>query len=483
MAYYTVAHLLQGGVLDGSVTGPANILPEQLSQKVWDYILLGAPFPDDTTIPEHVLQKLRNEFRYWYPVDLRVSGKDLIPNHLTFFLYNHTAIFTPDKWPKGIKANGHILLNNLKMSKQTGNFQTMREAIENYSADGMRLALADAGDGLDDANFTNGSAHGAILRLSAQIDQCMKLVDTNQDNNNNSFKFNPIGQSEDPSFSFADLVFMSEINKAIRLTDEHYQGMKYQKALQTGFWELQLARDNYRKFVGETNQNYELSRHFIEVQALLISPIAPHVAEHLWSLLGKEGLIVNAKWPEAGPVSEDLLMRSNYLQHDLVEDNFRAKHKYVEKKFGPSRKPSSAIIFTSTSSPAWKTRALELLNPLYQASKQLPSEEEVRKLCGGDEIIRSKLTDALSFTAQLRARVAKGPVEKLKDQNEEVEEDKLLREHAGYVSRSLGLKRVDVESDTSSSDSHRQLLASSQKQPMLGSPLIIFFDESGSPLL
>lgn len=36
---------------------------------------------------------MRNEFEYWYPMDLRVSGKDLIPNHLTMSLYNHAAIW------------------------------------------------------------------------------------------------------------------------------------------------------------------------------------------------------------------------------------------------------------------------------------------------------------------------------------------------------------------------------------------------------
>jgi leucyl-tRNA synthetase len=32
---------------------------------------------------------MRRSFEYFYPLDLRVSGKDLIPNHLTFCLYNH----------------------------------------------------------------------------------------------------------------------------------------------------------------------------------------------------------------------------------------------------------------------------------------------------------------------------------------------------------------------------------------------------------
>ena len=38
---------------------------------------------------------LRQEFQYWYPVDVRVSGKDLVPNHLTYYLYNHCAV-----WPE-----------------------------------------------------------------------------------------------------------------------------------------------------------------------------------------------------------------------------------------------------------------------------------------------------------------------------------------------------------------------------------------------
>ncbi len=35
-----------------------------------------------------------------YPFDLRVSGKDLIQNHLSFTLYNHTAIFPKVRRPQ-----------------------------------------------------------------------------------------------------------------------------------------------------------------------------------------------------------------------------------------------------------------------------------------------------------------------------------------------------------------------------------------------
>lgn len=95
MAFYTIAHMLQGGVLDGSQVGPAKIRPEQLTREVWDYILRDGPFPASTVIPRETLDQMKREFDYWYPVDIRISGKELLPNHLTFYLYHHQALFPP----------------------------------------------------------------------------------------------------------------------------------------------------------------------------------------------------------------------------------------------------------------------------------------------------------------------------------------------------------------------------------------------------
>jgi leucyl-tRNA synthetase len=36
---------------------------------------------------------MRGEFNYWYPLDLRVSAKDLVKNHLTMALFNHAVIY------------------------------------------------------------------------------------------------------------------------------------------------------------------------------------------------------------------------------------------------------------------------------------------------------------------------------------------------------------------------------------------------------
>jgi len=112
MAYYTVAHLLQGGVLDGSVVGPAGIKADDLTPEVWDYIYRKGAYPAGCPIPEEKLKELRYEFEYWYPMDLRCSGKDLIRNHLTFALYNHAAVWQKQEMmPRGFYCNGYIMVD------------------------------------------------------------------------------------------------------------------------------------------------------------------------------------------------------------------------------------------------------------------------------------------------------------------------------------------------------------------------------------
>lgn len=167
-AYYTIAHFLHRDIF-GSKPGLLNIRPEQLIDEIWDYIFCRRDLNNElitkSGISKASLECMRREFEYWYPLDLRSSGKDLIPNHLTFFLYIHLALFPREYWPQNIRANGHLLLNGEKMSKSTGNFLTLSDAVGKFGADATRIALADAGDGVEDANFEEKVANSNILRI------------------------------------------------------------------------------------------------------------------------------------------------------------------------------------------------------------------------------------------------------------------------------------------------------------------------------
>ena len=150
-----------------------DISIEDVDDAMWNYIFFG---PDHPSPPSKVsLEKLkimRNEFMYWYPMDLRSSGKDLLANHLTYMFFNHMSIFGQEMMPKSVRLNGHMLLNKMKMSKSTGNFLTIDAAIKNFGADATRIALADAGDAVTDANFVDSVAKSSIAKLQ----KCAKFI-------------------------------------------------------------------------------------------------------------------------------------------------------------------------------------------------------------------------------------------------------------------------------------------------------------------
>lgn len=86
MSYYTIVPWLHTDLF-GRSQGKGNISPEQMVDEVWDYIFCRRELNDDvlekSKIPKATLESMRRDFEYWYPLDVRVSGKDLIPNHLT----------------------------------------------------------------------------------------------------------------------------------------------------------------------------------------------------------------------------------------------------------------------------------------------------------------------------------------------------------------------------------------------------------------
>lgn len=143
-----------------------------MTDEVWEYVLNDGPWPEPAPLPKDKADKMKNEFEYFYPFDVRSSGKDLIPNHLTFCAYNHAAIFPEDKWPLSMRVNGHLMVNGQKMSKSKGNSMTMRQCIEKFGADATRLCLADAGDGIEDANFDEKTANANVLRLHTLMAWC-----------------------------------------------------------------------------------------------------------------------------------------------------------------------------------------------------------------------------------------------------------------------------------------------------------------------
>ncbi|XP_022906298.2 leucine--tRNA ligase, cytoplasmic [Onthophagus taurus] len=441
-AYYTIAHLIQGGSFKGDKPNALGIKPEQMTPEVWDYIFFKtSPYPNKCGIKKESLDIMRREFEYWYPVDVRVSGKDLVQNHLTYFLYNHCAIWPKDesKWPKGVRANGHLLLNSAKMSKSEGNFLTLREAVDKFSADGMRLCLADAGDSIEDANFLEAVANAGILRLYTFIEWVKEILGTQK----------ALRKGEISTFN--DKVFQAEINLKIKETESNYENMLFKDALRTGFFEMIAARDNYIKLSAMDGLNLKLIMRYIEVQAQILSPICPHVCEHIWGLIGKSSSIVKSSWPIAGDVDEILIKSAEYLME--AAQSFRGHLKNYLTPPKPSKnnpkpvapsKPDMVTIWVAKSFPPWQSCVLTTMKNSYEKNgNKLPENKVLSTELSSKPELKKYMNRVMPFAQMIRERLDQiGP--KAFALTLEFDEAEVLKTNHVYLANTLDVLLVNV---------------------------------------
>lgn len=371
-AYYTIAHLLQGS-LDGSVPGLAGLTPDQVDDSFFNYVFRRGPLPAGAD--EGAFERCRREFEFWYPVNCRVSGKDLVTNHLTMFLYNHTACIPADKWPLGIRVNGHVKLNAQKMAKSTGNFLTVIESIRRYSASGLRIGLADGGDGADDANFDVPAVKSVIARLISFLE----LVQ------------NPPAVMRTESGGFADALFDARISRCVKDADAAYAKFLCRAALKASFFELQKWWAEYLTMLGDTPVCAELRQRYIETFVLLNAPIIPQYSDHIWrNLLGHTETVCNAPFPTVLPCDPLIFYKERLLSKtaDVIRFRLRALRK--------STVPSAAAVWIAPEFTEWQHKCLQILQGGYDSNSGVFKEGEI------DAAVNAAITEGTELSAKTR---------------------------------------------------------------------------------
>ena len=396
MAYYTVCHYLHGdiyGKTPGKSSKPISV--DQMTDDVWDYIFFRSENVQTDIAPED-LAAMRREFSYWYPMDIRVSGKDLINNHLTFALYHHLALFDKQFWPQAFRVNGHLMLNGKKMSKSTGNFLTLRQAVGKYGADATRLALADSGDGIEDANLEETAANASILRLY-ELKRWMKET------------------LEDPSLRdgellFYDKLFENDLNGLVIETQDHYEKTMYKLALKTGFYDLLASRDWYRENcrAAGVGIHAKLARRFVEIQALLLTPIAPHWCDSVWQeLLHHDKSIQNALYPTVPAPDPTLSAAIEYVKStgSSVTQAEGAQMKKLQKGKQASydvAKAKKLTVYIAAAFPEWQTQYRNLAKEQYESAGAL----DTKPLAG--KINKADVKKAMPYIQNLKKRIDSG---------------------------------------------------------------------------
>ncbi|KAI1080562.1 hypothetical protein F5B20DRAFT_589294 [Whalleya microplaca] len=419
-AYYTIAHYLHMDIY-GKEQGIGNISVQQMTDEVWDYVFARVD-EVDTDIELDTLRAMRREFTYWYPLDLRVSGKDLMQNHLIFFLYIHAAIWPEEYWPRGIRPNGHLLLNGDKMAKSTGNFLTLRETVEKFGADASRIAIADAGDSIEDANFEEAVANKTILKLYElkkwleEVIQEPKLIDSAEEYA--KMRDDYPGKNLDTvqrkgDFNIWDKLFQNELRQLANEARKSYDGFLFKGALRFGFYDFTTARDFYREVTraARCGMHHDLIREYAEFQSLLLAPIAPHWADYVWQEILENSTTVNtAPFPESSKIDTGLTATLNYIRATI--SNVTSAQASQEKKlakgkntpFDP-RKPFQMSIFCTTTLPEWQSKCLDLVHEEIEKTGDCTTLD-MKAI--SQSIDQKHAKKAMSFVVELKRRINAG---------------------------------------------------------------------------
>ncbi len=301
MAYYTIVRHIKRH----------NIQPAQLTDEVFDYTFLGigkaSEVGNKVGLSAEVLEQMRSEFMYFYPLDSRHSGRDLVPNHLTFMIFNHTAVFPEKLWPCQIVTNGSVMMEGAKMSKSFGNIIPLREGLAKFGADPVRLGVLSTAELLQDAEFSPAIAKSMGDRLERLYKFASEVTKTSRRD-----------KVSEKSLTAIDRWMISRLQEQVRKATEAMDKLAVRKAIHSTLYELDQDLQWYQRRIIEQKQSLKrknaiayVFNQILDAQVRMLAPVAPHVCEELWEMSGGKGFVSLASWPTPDKRRMDVVAEGN----------------------------------------------------------------------------------------------------------------------------------------------------------------------------
>lgn len=216
------------------------------------------------------------KLKYWMPVDLYIGGAEHAVLHLLYarfwhkFLYDLGVVPTKEPFQKLVNQGMILGTNHEKMSKSKGNVINPDEIVEKHGADTLRLYEMFMGPLEASKPWSTEGINGSRRWL----DRVWRLL---IDDNN---------RLRDRVTMINDGALDKIYNQTVKTVTEDLEAMRFNVAI-----------SQLMVFVNEAYKVDSLPMIYMEGFVKLISPIVPHIAEELWSLLGHDETIAYAKWP------------------------------------------------------------------------------------------------------------------------------------------------------------------------------------------
>ena len=273
----------------------------------WYFLRYIDPKNDDEFANKKLLE-------YWMPVDLYVGGPEHAVGHLLYsrfwnnYLYNKGLVPVKEPFAK-LRHQGMILgTNGEKMSKSKGNVINPDDMVKQYGADSLRLYEMFMGpiDAVKpwDVNGIEGTKKflDRVWRLYVESG---KIQNTPNKNLEKDYHF------------------------TVKKVTNDYETMNFNTAI-----------SQMMIFINNVNKEEIFPLEYAEEFLKLLNPVAPHITEELWSILGHDNTIAYEKWPtydESKTIDDEITLPIQFngklkatIQIPLDEDENVIKQKVHE---------------------------------------------------------------------------------------------------------------------------------------------------------
>ena len=210
--------------------------------------------------------------KYWLPVDWYNGGMEHTTLHLLNsrfwhkFLYDEGVVPTPEPYQKRT-SHGMILgENGEKMSKSRGNVINPDDIVKEYGADTLRTYEMFIGAFDLSASWSDDGVKGC-RRFLDRVWKLQTMLDKDND-----------GYSKD---------LETKMHQTIKKVSSDFENLKYNTAIAAM---MALINDFYKK------NSITLGEY--KTLITLLNPVAPHITEEIWEIIGGEGRLYEQSWPE-----------------------------------------------------------------------------------------------------------------------------------------------------------------------------------------
>jgi leucyl-tRNA synthetase len=411
MAFYTInKHIRQH-----------NINAQALTPEVFDYIFLGKGNPSELSITTglslDLLEDMRIEFLYWYPLDLRNSAKELVPNHLSFCIFHHTALFPKEHWPKAIGVNGMLMIESKQMHKSKGNFITMKGAVEKYGADATRCALLLGAESMDDPDWRADN----VKDLQGKFESLL------------GFASGVFATAKNDKETMLERWLHSKIQRRIFEVTAGLEELKTRTALQVGLFETWNDLRWYIQRKGKTDA--KALREVVKIWLKLLAPFAPHLCEELWSQAEEKGFISTAKWPIFDESKVDVVAEEQEnLIIDVISDTLNILR---ATKISPKR-----LCYYTAAEWKWKVY-LKVLGKALSGEAKI---NELMKEFAAESSLKPHMKEIAGFVPRVIKALTKLSGEKKTNmlRINELNEKKIMENALGYLKDRFSVDEISV---------------------------------------